>query len=398
MDLPPTKDGYNAICVFVCHLSKMARLLPCDTSLDAPGFAKLFFTSVFPHYGMPAKIVSDRGVQWNSEFWKSLCEAVGITMAMSTSYHPQTNGLVERTNSPVEASLRHYTAANQDDWSDYLPLVEFALNNAYHKALGCTPFQMNRITLPLDPFRALLANADPKDRAQSTRARWLGVSGLKDTTGTRTAIQAAEEFQWAKKCVQLAKDKMKVYHDRRVKDLHLYEEGTEVWYDLRDIRLRHPSRRGKLLPRFVGPLKILELIGRSAVRLNMPASLPVHDVVSVSMIKPFQARRANQLPPVNIDGLEESELKSILNHNIVTQKSGRNPIKTAEFLVRWKGGYEDDWLPFESFEHGMDLLEQYIGSKCTKSKRAAIFKVLTPDELCRLSQRLQKEAESLSRK
>ena len=96
---------------------------------------------------------------------------------------------------------------------------------------------------------------------------------MKDTTGTSTAIQAAEEFQWAKKCVQLAKDKMKVYHDRRVKDLHLYEEGTEVWYDLREIILRHPSRRGKLLPRFVGPLKILMLIGRSAVRLNMPASL-----------------------------------------------------------------------------------------------------------------------------
>ena len=55
-DLPPTTDReYNAICVFVCHLSKMARLVPTRTTLDTEGFADLFIREVFPHYGMPMK-------------------------------------------------------------------------------------------------------------------------------------------------------------------------------------------------------------------------------------------------------------------------------------------------------------------------------------------------------
>ena len=53
VDLPRSADGHNAICVFVCHLSKMVRLVPCTTELDAQGFAKLFMREVFPHYGFP---------------------------------------------------------------------------------------------------------------------------------------------------------------------------------------------------------------------------------------------------------------------------------------------------------------------------------------------------------
>ena len=394
VDLPVTEpDKYNAICVFVCHLSKMVRLVPCDTKIDAAGFAKLFFREVFPHYGLPAKIVSDRGTQWNSEFFTALCVTVGIKLALSTSYHPQTNGLVERTNGTVEAALRHYTSANQDDWADYLPLVEFALNNAYHNTLQCTPFQMNRVTLPLDPFQALVRSSG-NEPVKCTRARWMGMSSLAspEAGGTRNAVQAADEYLWARKCVQLAKDKMKAVHDRNVTNLHLYEAGSLVWYDLRDIRLRHPSRRNKLLPRYMGPLTVLETVGRSAVKLQMPESLRVHSTVSVSMVKPFKARRPNHLPPINIAGVEEFEVEAVLDHNVVSSRRKVNPVKLAEFLVHWKGGYEDTWQCFEDFEHSMDVLTGYIQSKCTKSVRAAIFKVLTPVELSRLTGRLKTEA------
>ena len=51
VDLPPSQCGFNAVCVFVDHLSKMVRLIPTNTSLDAAGFAKLYIKEVFPHYG-----------------------------------------------------------------------------------------------------------------------------------------------------------------------------------------------------------------------------------------------------------------------------------------------------------------------------------------------------------
>ena len=155
-DLPKSETGHNALCVFVCHLSKMVRLIPTVTTLSAPGFAKLFFSQVFPHYGFPLNLVSDGGPQWNSEFWKSLCQRAGVALLLSTAFHAQTNGQTERTNEVVECATGHYTSADMSDWDDLLPLVEFAMNSAHHEAIKSTPFKMNRITFPANPFDVLL--------------------------------------------------------------------------------------------------------------------------------------------------------------------------------------------------------------------------------------------------
>jgi hypothetical protein len=68
VDLARSDGGYNALCVFMCHLSKMVRLVDtnCNTQLITTEFAKLFIREVFPHYGFPLSMVSDRGTQWNS--------------------------------------------------------------------------------------------------------------------------------------------------------------------------------------------------------------------------------------------------------------------------------------------------------------------------------------------
>jgi hypothetical protein len=58
-----TVSGFNSVCAFVCHLSKMVRLVPTTSRIDAVGFAKLFIREIFAHYGFPLTIVSDRGPQ-----------------------------------------------------------------------------------------------------------------------------------------------------------------------------------------------------------------------------------------------------------------------------------------------------------------------------------------------
>ena len=211
-ELPESRLGHTAIAVFVCHLSKMVRLVPTVNELDAEGFAKMFVTEVFVHYGFPVRIVSDRGTQWNNDFFKSVCSALSIQLRMSTAHHAQTNGLVERTNEPVEAAIRHYVSPDLEDWDDHLPYIEFALNSSYHDALGATPFQMNRIAVPLNPFEALLQSQGEADSVTHPQARettsWVGAGKL--GAGSRTVIQAHEQFQHARRCVHLAKERMKL--------------------------------------------------------------------------------------------------------------------------------------------------------------------------------------------
>ena len=385
VDLPKTTDGHNAICVFVCHLTKMVRLVPTQTTLDAKGFIRLFIREVFPHYGMPEVIVSDRGTQWNNDLFQGMCEALGIQLKMSTAYHPQTNGLVERQNEVVSAALRHYVAADHKDWDQYLPFVEFAINSSHHEALGCSPFSLNRIRVPTDPFQILTG----LDECRSSLGHTMGVSQLAGNAGARTAIQAEEQYQHARRCVQIAKDQMKARHDKQALNLHLYRPGDQVWFSMRNVSLRHPSLRHKLVPKFIGPVDVLEVKGRSAVLLQLPAALhQIHPTVSVTCIKPYHPRSGCDAPPVLIEGLEEWEVEQITGHHKLKSRR-KGGLNLVEFRAQWKGSYEDSWHELCDFEHSIQLVEHYLRNACSKSERKHILRLLTPTELKLLSKDLR---------
>ena len=169
-----------------------------------------------------------------TSFFRELCKYANIQLALSTPYHPQTNGLVERTNEVVSTAIKHFVAADHTTWPQQLPFIEFALNNAYHAAIGTTPFRLNRITVPNDPFTAVTSNIAKVHEIETS---------VNEPSGIRTAIQAHEEFNWARRCVQLAKDKMKESFNKRGVIPHLYETGQKVWMSMKHVSLRHPLLR-----------------------------------------------------------------------------------------------------------------------------------------------------------
>ena len=72
---------------------------------------------------------------------KRICESLGIEQAMSTAYHPQTDGQTERVNQSLEEMLRIQCASKPEDWSVYLPIAEYAYNDHYHTSIQMTPFK-----------------------------------------------------------------------------------------------------------------------------------------------------------------------------------------------------------------------------------------------------------------
>ena len=86
--------------VIVDHgLSKGVILTPClKTGLTAEETSRLYIDNVYSRFGLPDKMISDHGPQFDSQFWKELCNALQICHAMSTAFHPQTNGGTERVN------------------------------------------------------------------------------------------------------------------------------------------------------------------------------------------------------------------------------------------------------------------------------------------------------------
>ncbi|KAK3521439.1 hypothetical protein QTP70_004976 [Hemibagrus guttatus] len=99
------------------------------------------FQHVFQNFGLPEDIVSDRGSQFTSRVWRSLCEQLGINISLSSRYHPQSNGQAERLNQEIGRFLRSYCSREQQRWSEFLPWAEYAQNSLIHSSAGLMPFK-----------------------------------------------------------------------------------------------------------------------------------------------------------------------------------------------------------------------------------------------------------------
>ena len=104
--------------------------------------ADLFKDCVFPYSGIPRKIISDRDTRFTSEYHKELCTTLGIEQNLSTAYHPQTDGQSERTNQTMEDLLRIYCNHQQNDWSEWLALVQYIINSRPSSTTKETPYDL----------------------------------------------------------------------------------------------------------------------------------------------------------------------------------------------------------------------------------------------------------------
>jgi hypothetical protein len=136
----PLCEGRNAIATIVDRFTKRRHFIPCHDSIDGRAFAQLYIDQVYRLHGLSDNIVTDRGPQFNSDFWRQVCKALGLKPRMSTAYHPQTDGQSEIANAGVEQYLRIYCCYHQNDWLQYLSLAEFAINNSVSASTTLTPF------------------------------------------------------------------------------------------------------------------------------------------------------------------------------------------------------------------------------------------------------------------
>jgi len=121
----------------------MAHFIATTEKMSAKGLAKLFWDHVWKLHGLPESIISDRGVQFAVGMMKELNNLLGIHTKLSTAYHPQTDGQMERINQELEQYLRVFIDHRQEQWLDWLGTVEFAYNNKIHMATKTSPFKAN---------------------------------------------------------------------------------------------------------------------------------------------------------------------------------------------------------------------------------------------------------------
>jgi len=231
----PLSSGHDAVMTVVDSVSKQAHFIPTHTMVTVEGVARLFLHQVWKLHGLPTCVVSDCGPQFVARFTRELYRLLGIKLASSMAWHPQTNGQTEHVNQELDQYLRLFVNERQDDWYDLLPLAEFQHNNHVHSATQHPPFLLDTGRLPRMGF-------EPQQNPSSLET----VNEF--TERMRTAIEEA------KSAIRKAQDDMKKYYDRRRTPAPVFNPGDKVFLDASDIRTMCPSQ--KLSHRQLGPFVV----------------------------------------------------------------------------------------------------------------------------------------------
>lgn len=144
----PEVNKRNYLWVVVCRLTSQVHLIPIHTTNTAADLSQIYLQEIVRLHGLPESIVSDRDSKFTAAWWRELHRLLGVKLLMSTSYHPQTDGLTERTNRSVAQIFRSSIRPDQGDWLGKCPIVEFAINASISESTGYAPFELTYGYIP----------------------------------------------------------------------------------------------------------------------------------------------------------------------------------------------------------------------------------------------------------
>ncbi|KAH0758120.1 hypothetical protein KY290_021613 [Solanum tuberosum] len=275
---PCTRRQHDSIWVIVDRMNKSSLFLAVKTTNSVEDYAKLYINEIVRLHGVPLSIVSDRGPQFTSHFWKSFQKGFSTQVNLSTTFHPQTDGQAERSIQTLEDMLRACVIDFKGSWDDHLHIIEFAYNNSYHSSIQMAPYE------------ALYG------RRCRSPVGWFEV-GEVALIGLDLVYDVMDKVQLIRDRLKLAQSRQKSYADVRRREL---EFQVDEWVFLKVSPMKGVMRFGKkekLSPRYVGPYKILKRIGKVAYKLELPAKLvAVHPVFHISLLKKCMGDLASIVP------------------------------------------------------------------------------------------------------
>jgi transposase InsO family protein len=231
----PKVHGKSVILTVVDKFSKYTHFIPLGHPYTTASVARAFFNDIVRLHGLPDSIVSDRNPVFTGHVWHDLFKLSGVTLKMSTAFHPQTDGQSESVNKTISTYLRCITGDRPRSWLDWLPWDEFCYNSSYHSALKATPF---KVVYGCDPPSIPTYQIDTAQ-----------------TETVDTLLAECDTFlQEVRTRLTQAQDYARRHYDAHHRDLE-FQVGDWVW-----LRLLHRTTHSlvlsphtKLSPRYAGP-------------------------------------------------------------------------------------------------------------------------------------------------
>jgi ribonuclease HI len=251
--LPTAQGNLKFTFVAVEYFTKWieARAVSTITSKNAQ---KFFWQNIVCRFGVPSELIVDNGKQFDSQDFKDFCFSIGTKLAFASMYHPQSNGVVERTNGKIFTAIKKMLLDDKKGkWADLLPEAVWALNTTECRATGFTPFRLLYGSEAMTPQE--IKHGSP--RTVSSAVPDVDEPTSKDLIdGDRVfALQALNKYQ----------AQTKAWRDHTVIPREFSEE------DLVLVRTARTESRGKLEPKWEGPFIVKTKASPSSYRLTTPS-------------------------------------------------------------------------------------------------------------------------------
>ena len=134
----------DTILVIVNRLTKQVIFIPAHDTITSMDLACLFVLHIFSKHSIPSHITSDRGLEFVSNFFRSLGTVFNIWLHFTSGYHLEGDRQTECINQTLEQYFCIYCNYQQDNWSKLLPFAEFAYNNILSATTSVSPFFANK--------------------------------------------------------------------------------------------------------------------------------------------------------------------------------------------------------------------------------------------------------------
>ena len=201
--LPRTKTGNQYMLTVMCVSTRFPEAIPLR-KITAPAITRAL-AKFFATFGLPRVVQSDQGSNFLSKTFKQALQTLGVSHAVSSAYHHESQGALERWHQTLKSMLKKYCFDTGHGWDEGVPFVLFAIRDAKQESLGFSPAELvfgHRVRGPLKMLKEkLLPGSSPKSSVPDF------VSQCKERLRCATSL--------AKEALSSAQDAMKRRFDKK---------------------------------------------------------------------------------------------------------------------------------------------------------------------------------------
>ena len=272
--LPKTKKGFKYLLTIMCSCTRYPEAIPLRTISSKCIISSL--VDFFTKFGMPKVIQSDQGSNFTSKLFKEAMVEFGIKHVTSSSYHPESQGALERFHQTFKNMLTKFCGEKDKDWDEGIAFLLYVVRDSYQESLGFSP---NELIFGKNLRGPLKVVYEEWSQSQKNVPVNEYISNL---------IKILEENRkLAFENLKVSQEKMKKVYDRKTK-LTNFKVGDKVLLFL-------PVYKFPFQNKYEGPYTIIKKVSDLSYIISTPNRRQKSRLVHVNLLKPYFERENAKL-------------------------------------------------------------------------------------------------------